>query len=278
MTHTTPRLAPRAYLNVFVFWLVQASALLALVVPFDWSLAAVGAVSYLARMGGITIGFHRQLAHGTFESGRAVRFFWALLGTTAMQKGPLWWAGNHVYHHRFADREGDPHSPLLGGFYHAHQGWFLDQTTHDRVPEDNPVVRRLSAYPEIRWLDRYFAIPPLALAAGLFVAGGLPLLVWGFCVPTVAVAHATFGINSINHLFGTRRFATPDGSRNNALMAALTLGEGWHNNHHRFQSSARNGFFWWEIDPSYWMIRLMGWLGLAWGIRPVPERVYAEAR
>jgi stearoyl-CoA desaturase (Delta-9 desaturase) len=270
------RSASAVRLNLTVFWTVQASALLAFLVPFSWSLVGLAALSHGIRMLGITVGFHRHLAHRAYRTSRPVRFFWALLGTTAMQKGPIWWAGSHVYHHRFADRAGDPHSPLLGGFYHAHMGWFLDDVRWDRLDPANAVARDFSPFPEMRFLDRFYGVPPILLALALYWAGGLPWLAWGFCVPTVTLAHATFAINSVNHLWGTRRFATPDGSRNNALTAFFTLGEGWHNNHHRYQRAARNGFRWWEWDPSYWMIRAMGVLGLAWDIEPLPEHVRRE--
>ncbi|MET0556256.1 MAG: acyl-CoA desaturase [Vicinamibacteria bacterium] len=271
-----PGLTARA--NVVIFWTVQASALLALFAPFTASLAALCVASHCLRMLGITLGFHRQLAHRSFQTGRATRFFWALLGTAAMQKGPLWWAGNHVYHHRFSDRAGDPHSPRLVGFYQAHIGWFLDDLRYDVVDPQNPVVRTFSAYPEMRLLDRFYGLPPLALAAALYLAGGWPWLVWGFCVPTVTLAHATFAINTVNHLWGSRRFATPDESRNNPWTALVTLGEGWHNNHHRFPRAARNGLYWWEVDPTWWTIRALAALGLAWDVRPVPGHAYEPRR
>lgn len=264
--------------NVVIFWTVQASALLALFAPLTASLAALCVGSHFVRMLGITLGFHRQLAHRSFKTGRATRFFWALLGTTAMQKGPLWWAGNHVYHHRFSDRTGDPHSPRLVGFYQAHIGWFLDDVRYDTVDPENPVVREFSAYREMRLLDRFYGLPPLALAVALYFAGGWPWLVWGFCVPTVTLAHATFAINTVNHLWGSRRFATPDESRNNVWTALLTLGEGWHNNHHRFPRAARNGLYWWEVDPTWWAIRALAALGLAWDVRPVPDHAYRPRR
>jgi stearoyl-CoA desaturase (Delta-9 desaturase) len=208
---------------------------------------------------------------------RGARFVWTLLGTAAMQKGPLWWAGHHVNHHRYADRDGDPHSPLVSGFYYAHIGWFLNDAKHDRLEPTNPVIRDFSTSPEIAWLDRYFVVPPIVLAAALFLAGGLPVLVWGFCVPTVTLAHSTFAINTINHLFGSRRFETRDESRNNPLTAFFAAGEGWHNNHHRYQRAARNGFYWWEFDPTWYVIRAMAAVGLVWNVQPVPPRIYEEA-
>ncbi len=272
-----PRFQASVVANVAIFCAVQLSALLTLLVPFSWSLVLLAVVSHYVRMLGITLAFHRHLAHRAFHMGRGTRLLWSLVGTTAMQKGPLWWAGNHVYHHRYADRDGDPHSPLREGFYTAHVGWFLNDVRWDRLDPANPVFRTFSRYPEMRWLERFYGVPPALLALGLFLAGGWPWLVWGFCLPTVTLAHATFAINSVNHLWGTRRFATADGSRNNAATAALTLGEGWHNNHHRYQRAARNGFYWWELDPTYWTIRLMELMGLAWDVVPVPARVYREA-
>jgi stearoyl-CoA desaturase (delta-9 desaturase) len=226
----------------------------------------------------LTLVFHRYLAHRSFQMHRAARFVWAFIGTAAMQKGPLWWAGHHVNHHRYADRDGDPHSPAVSGIYYAHIGWFLNDAKHDRLEPSNPVIRDFSKAPEIVWLDRYFVLPPLMFAIALFLVGGWPLLVWGFCVPTVTLSHSTFAINTVNHLFGSRRFDTRDDSRNNALTAFFAAGEGWHNNHHRYQRAARNGFYWWEFDPTWYVIRAMAAIGLVWDVQRVPERIYAEAR
>jgi stearoyl-CoA desaturase (delta-9 desaturase) len=209
---------------------------------------------------------------------RGARFIWAFIGTAAMQKGPLWWAGHHVNHHRFADHDGDPHSPLVSGFYYAHVGWFLHDARHERIEPSNPVIRDFSGIPEVAWLDRWHFVPPALLIAVLYFMGGLPWVVWGFCVPTVSLGHATFAINSVNHLFGSRRFHIRDESRNNVVTAILSAGEGWHNNHHRYQRAARNGFYWWEFDPTWYVIRLMALVGLVWAVQPVPSRVYEEAR
>lgn len=265
-------------LAVIVFWLVQASALLAFVVPFSGGLLGLWAFAHFVRAVGLTLSFHRYFAHRAFKMHRLTQFVWAFIGTSAMQKGPLWWAGHHVNHHKFADRDGDPHSPKVSGFYYAHIGWFLNDIRHDTVDTANPVVRDFGKYPEIAWLDRLHVVPPIVWALAMYAMGGLPWLVWGFCVPTVTLAHATFAINTINHLYGTRRFNTVDESRNNAVTALFAVGEGWHNNHHRYQRAARNGFYWWEFDPTYYVICLMGAVGLAWDIQNVPERIYREAR
>ena len=259
------------------FWTVQASALLVLAVPFRWHLVLVWFLSHYLRAIGLTLVFHRHMAHRAFEMSRAARFLWAFLGTAAMQKGPIWWAGNHIDHHRYADREGDPHSPWISGFYRAHIGWFLDDERYETVPDDNPVVRRFGQYPEIRWLDRNYLVPPLVWALAMLAVGGLPWLAWGFCLATVTLAHSTFAINTVNHLWGSRRFATRDRSTNNPVTALLAAGEGWHNNHHRFPSSARNGFYWWEIDPTYLMIVTMRLVRLVRDVRGVPGKVYQEA-
>ena len=266
------------FLAILIFWAVQASAALVFFVPFTWGLLALWAVSHFSRAVGLTLAFHRYFAHRAFQMNRAARFFWTFVGTAAMQKGPLWWAGHHVNHHRFADRDGDPHSPMVSGVYYAHIGWFLNDARHDRLEATNPVVRDFSTAPEIAFLDRYFFVPPLLLATTMYLVGGLTWLVWGFCLPTMTLAHATFAINTVNHMFGSRRFDTIDQSRNNPLTALFAAGEGWHNNHHRYQRAARNGFYWWEIDLTWYAIRAMAALGLAWDLLPVPDRVYAEAR
>lgn len=266
------------HVTMAVFWIVQASALLVFAVPCSAGLIALWAVSHFLRAIGLTLAFHRYFAHRAFQMHRAARFVWAFIGTAAMQKGPLWWAGHHIHHHKYADREGDPHSPMVSGIYYAHIGWFLNDTKHDKIDATNPVVRDFSKAWEIRLLSDYFFVPPLLLALTLFLVGGLPWLVWGFCLPTVTLAHSTFAINTVNHLFGSRRFDTIDESRNNPLTALFAVGEGWHNNHHRFQRAARNGFYWWEFDPTWYVIKLMSFVGLAWDLQPVPERIYAEAR
>src|SRR5712691_10483887 len=260
-----------------VFWAVQASALLVFAVPFSWPLVGLWAASHFLRAIGLTLAFHRYLAHRSFQMNRAARFVWAFFGTAAMQKGPLWWAGHHVNHHRYADRDGDPHSPAISGFYYAHIGWFLNDAKHDRLEPTNPVVRDFSKAPELAWLERCYWAPPLAFAVALFLIGGWPFFVWGFAVPTMTLAHATFAINTVNHLWGSRRFDTHDESRNNPLTAFFAAGEGWHNNHHRYQRAARNGFYWWEVDITWYVIRAMAAVGLAWNIQAVPARICSEA-
>ena len=264
-------------MQVVLFWLIQASVVVVPVVSFRWSYVGLWAASHFIRAIGLTLAFHRYFAHRAFQMNRGARFIWTLVGTAAMQKGPLWWAGHHVNHHRYSDRDGDPHSPAINGFYYAHIGWFLNDARHDRLEASNPVIRDFSRAHEIAWLERYYFVPPLVFAIVCLAAGGLPGLVWGFCLPTVTLAHATFAINTINHMFGSRRFQTRDESRNNPITAFFAAGEGWHNNHHRYQRAARNGFYWWEFDPTWYVIRAMSAVGLVWDVQRVPARVYAEA-
>jgi stearoyl-CoA desaturase (delta-9 desaturase) len=167
---------------------------------------------------------------------------------------------------------------MVSGVYYAHIGWFLNDSRNDRLEATNPVIRDFSTAPELVFLERFFFLPPLLLALAMYAIGGFPWLVWGFCVPTMTLAHATFAINTVNHLFGSRRFDTIDESRNNVVTAIFAAGEGWHNNHHRYQRAARNGFYWWEFDPTWYAIKLMSLVGLAWDVQPVPDRIYQEAR
>ena len=266
------------FVQITIFWTVQVSALLVFFVPFRWAYVGLWAASHFLRAIGLTLAFHRYFAHRAFKMNRVARVAWAFIGTAAMQKGPLWWAGHHVNHHRFADRDGDPHSPMISGFYYAHIGWFLNDTKYDQVEATNPVIRDFAPVPEIAWLEKFFFLPPALFAVAVSLAGGFPWLVWGFCLPTMTLAHATFAINTINHMFGSRRFETVDESRNNPLTAFFAAGEGWHNNHHRYQRSARNGFYWWEFDLTWYVIRAMAAAGLAWDLQSVPQRVYDEAR
>ena len=265
-------------LTMSLFWLVQASSLLVLFVPFSVGMVALWAVAHFLRAIGLTLTYHRYFAHRAFKMGRVTQFVWSWIAASAMQKGPLWWAGHHVTHHKFADREGDPHSPLISGFYYAHLGWFLNDVRHDKLAATNPVIRDFGKYPEIRLLDEYYWLPPALMALGMYLYGGMQWLAWGFLLPTMTLAHATFAINTINHLYGSRRFDTVDESRNNPITAFFAAGEGWHNNHHRYQRSARNGFYWWEFDPTWYVIKAMSIVGLAWDVQPVPERIYREAR
>ncbi|GAB3039287.1 MULTISPECIES: fatty acid desaturase [Oleiagrimonas] len=235
---------------------------------------------YLIRMFAITAFYHRYFSHRAFRAPRWLQFVFAVIGASAVQRGPLWWAAHHRNHHRHSDEPADLHSPVQRGFLWSHMGWFL---TRRGFVTDWSVIPDLAKYPELRWIDRFDIVVPVALAAGLFFLGdwlhaahpalgvtGGQLLVWGFFVSTVALFHASVTINSLAHRFGSRRFATRDNSRNNLWLALLTMGEGWHNNHHHFPGSARQGFRWWEIDATYYGLRLMAAFGLIRALKPVP--------
>ena len=238
---------------------------------------------YAVRMFAITGFYHRYFAHKAFQTSRFGQFIFAILGATAVQRGPLWWAAHHRNHHAHSDQETDAHSPVQHGFLWSHIGWFLSTVnfaTHlDRVKE-------LAKFPELRFLDRFDIIVPIIFAISIFGLGellatsaphlqtnGWQLLVWGFVISTVALYHATFSVNSLAHVWGNRRYITRDHSRNNLFIALLTLGEGWHNNHHHYPGSASQGFYWWEIDFTYYGLRLLAALGLIWDLRKVPVAI-----
>jgi stearoyl-CoA desaturase (delta-9 desaturase) len=259
------------------------------VILVGWSplSVAVAVGAYVVRALAITVVYHRGLAHRSFSMPRAVQAVGALVATAAAQRGPLWWVAHHRRHHRRTDRAGDPHSPVVGGFWHSHVLWMFEPR---HQVTDEAAVPDLAALPELRLLDRRHHVVVVAVAAGMFAAGavagrlepglgvsGPQLLVWGFGLSTVALWHATFAVNSFGHRFGRRRFDTADGSRNLWWVAALTMGEGWHNNHHRFPRSARQGFGAWELDPSWWTIRAMGALGMAREVRRISPGLLALA-
>jgi stearoyl-CoA desaturase (delta-9 desaturase) len=238
--------------------------------PPTAGLIGLAAALYLARMFGITAGYHRYFAHRAYRTGRVFQFVLAFLGGTSAQKGALWWAAHHRDHHRESDGPGDIHSPVQRGFWWSHVGWFLS-TRYNATRSER--IRDLAPYPELRFLDRHHAIPPFLLGLGLFLAGGWPALLWGFFVSTTVLWHGTFLINSLAHVMGSRRYQTGDESRNNFLLALLTLGEGWHNNHHFYPTTANQGWFWWELDLSWLVLRGLRRVGAVRDLRSPPERI-----
>ncbi len=244
---------------------------------------AVCLTLYVVRMFAITAGFHRLFAHRTYKTGRVFQFLLAFVGTASYQRGPLWWSAHHRHHHLHTDTEHDLHSPLTRTLWRSHVGWFLSRGSQET---DWKLIANLARLRELRWLDRYHAAPPVLLAVSVFLLGaalqrwapglgtsGWQMLVWGFFVSTVLLYHGTFTVNSLAHLFGRRRFETADNSRNNFLVALITLGEGWHNNHHRYPSSERQGFYWWEIDVSHYVLRMLSWVGAVWDLRAPPANI-----
>ena len=230
-------------------------------------LLAVGL--YYVRMFGVTGGYHRYFSHKTYKTSRAFQFVMALLATSSSQKGVIWWAAHHRLHHRKSDITGDVHSAKIDGFWWSHVGWILS----DKFEEtDERQVKDLLKFPELRWLDKWFLVPPFALGFGLWLVGGWWALTW-FFVSTVLLWHGTFTINSLTHMIGKRRYSTTDNSKNHFGLALITMGEGWHNNHHYYPRATRQGFFWWEIDMTYYVLRALAAVGLVWDLQGVPQKI-----
>jgi stearoyl-CoA desaturase (delta-9 desaturase) len=256
------------------FFFVHLLPLLAFWTGVTTTAVALFFITFFGRMWAITAGYHRYFAHRSFRMNR----FWgaalAFLGTTAAQKGPLWWAAHHRNHHRYSDTERDVHSPKRG-FWWSHVVWILCDKFNK---SDQTLIRDFSKYPEMRFIDKYDWIGPWALAVTCFLVGGWSGLVVGFFASTVVLWHTTFTINSLAHVWGRRVYETEDTSRNNAFLAIFTGGEGWHNNHHRYPFSARQGFRWWQVDTTYYGLKVLSWVGIVRDIRPVPPAVIDEAR
>lgn len=281
------RWEPINILKQAVFFLIHLGCLLVLWVGFSWTALAVCLFFYAVRMFAITGGYHRYFSHRSYQTSRAFQFFLGWLGASSAQKGPLWWASHHRHHHKHSDTEEDLHSPGINGIWWAHVGWVLSA---DYLEYNKELIKDFLKFPEIRWLDQNHFIPPLSLIAllvgiGYFLQAYYPelgttagqMFVWGFCVSTTLLYHGTFVINSFTHMWGRRRFHTTDDSRNSLLLALITLGEGWHNNHHRYPGSERQGMYWWEIDLSHYILVILSWFGIVWDIRTHPERLYDEA-
>jgi stearoyl-CoA desaturase (Delta-9 desaturase) len=256
------------------FFLMHAAALGVFFVPFSWDCVAICAAMYYLRMFGITAGFHRYFSHRGYKTGRAFQFVLAWLGCMSSQKGVLWWSGHHRNHHRYSDSERDIHSPKRG-FWWSHMFWILCRRYEETLPSQ---LREFERYPEILFLNKYWIVGPVALGFVMFFLGGLPWLFWGLFMSTTLLWHGTFTINSLAHVWGSKRYETGDTSRNNFVLSMLTMGEGWHNNHHFYQSTANNGFFWWEIDLSFYILKALSWIGVVWDLRIPPAWVLEGKR
>ena len=241
---------------------------------------------YFFRMFAITGFLHRYFSHKTYSTSRGFQFVMALWCSLAVQRGALWWAYTHRHHHKHSDEEDDKHSPVVDGFWWAHIGWI---TSKKNFPTDYSKITDLAKYPELVFLNRFDTLVPILFAGSLYGLGaylgahgvetsGGQLLVWGFFISTTVLFHGTSCINSLAHVWGTKRFkTTEDESRNSFILTLITLGEGWHNNHHRYQATTKQGFYWWEFDPTYYLLKMLSWTGLIWGLKGVPESVYDEA-
>lgn len=249
---------------------------------FDWTVCVF---LYVTRMFWVTGGYHRYFAHKSYKTSRWFQFVIAFMAMTSAQKGVLWWAAHHRHHHRHSDTPKDPHSMLIYGFWYSHVGWIVGP---DFKETDYKTIGDYAKYPELMWLNKHYLVPPVTLAIvvtaiGAWVNGGSPLLMFthfglstlfiGFFLSTVILYHGTFSINSIMHHFGRQRYESNDESKNSLWLALLTLGEGWHNNHHYYEVTAKQGFFWWEIDFTYYGLKVLSWLGLIWDLKGVPKHI-----
>ena len=235
---------------------------------FSWQRLAVAVVLYYIATGlGISMGYHRLHTHRSYRVPRLIEYFFALCGTLTLEGGPIFWVAVHRVHHQNSDLPGDPHSPRDGAFW-AHMGWILfGETNHNNTRIMSKYAPDLAKHRFYVWLNNYHWTPILALTAILYVAGGLPMVLWGNCLRIVFGLHATWLVNSATHMWGGRRFATRDDSRNNWWVALISFGEGWHNNHHAHPTSARHGLAWYEFDPSWLLIKVLKAVGLAKSIQ-----------
>ncbi len=224
---------------------------------------------YYLRMFAVTAGYHRYFSHRTYKTSRAFQFFMAFLAQTSSQKGALWWAAHHRHHHKYSDQPEDIHSPVQSGFWYSHVGWLFDDTAET----DYSKIKDLARYPELVWLNKYWMVPPILLGFTVWAFLGWSGLWIGFMLSTTLLWHGTFTINSLSHVFGKRVYETTDDSRNSMILALITCGEGWHNNHHYYQASTRQGFRWWQIDMSYYALKMLSWVGIVWDLREPPQKV-----
>jgi stearoyl-CoA desaturase (delta-9 desaturase) len=250
--------------------LVHLVCLAAFWTGISWQALAICVVLYWLRIFAIGAGYHRYFSHRAYATSRTFQFVLAVLSQSTAQKSVLWWAAKHRHHHLHSDTEQDVHSPRHRSFLYSHFGWIFSRQ-HDAT--DLVKVADLARYPELRWLHKYELVPAVVLAVLCFLLAGWSGLIVGFFWSTVLVYHATFCINSLAHVCGRTRYVTGDDSRNNWLLAIFTMGEGWHNNHHAYQSSARQGFRWWEIDPTFYVLKALSRLGVIWDVKTPPDSV-----
>jgi stearoyl-CoA desaturase (Delta-9 desaturase) len=275
-TNTAPRIRADGehddiiYPSALPFALMHLGCIAAIWSGITWQAIAILVGLYWLRMFAIGAGYHRYFSHRAYSTSRVFQLILAVLAQSTAQKSVLWWAAKHRHHHLHSDTEQDVHSPRHKGFVYSHLGWIFARK-HDVT--DLAKVADLARYPELMWLHRHELVPAIAVGFLCFLLAGWSGLVVGFFWSTVLVYHATFCINSLAHVHGRKRYVTGDESRNNWLLALSTMGEGWHNNHHFYPASTRQGFYWWEIDMTYYCLKLMEWLGLVWDVRDVPVYV-----
>ena len=259
------------WLAMLPFWGAQLTAVIGILIGgWSWKGLALALALYTVRMFGLTAGYHRYFSHRSYKTSRVFQFLLALLGATSTQKGVLWWAAHHRAHHKYSDTPRDIHSVRQHGFWWAHVKWILVKRY---VETDWQRIKDFAKFPELVWLNTYHLVPPIALAVVLFLVGGWWALLWGFFVSNTLLWHGTFCVNSLTHVFGRRRYPSDDDSRNSFLVAIFTLGEGWHNNHHYYQLSERQGFYWWELDITHYVLTVFSKLGLVWDLHAPPPHV-----
>jgi stearoyl-CoA desaturase (delta-9 desaturase) len=258
------------YPSAVPFVLVHLACFGAIWTGVTWQALVMGFVLYWVRIFAIGAGYHRYFSHRAYSTSRAFQFVLAVLSQSTSQKSVLWWASKHRHHHLHSDTHEDVHSPRHTGFVYSHLGWIFARR-HDEA--DLVKVGDFACYPELMWLHKHELVPPLVLALICLFIGGWSGLVVGFFWSTVLVYHATFCINSLAHVRGRKRYVTGDDSRNNWALAIFTMGEGWHNNHHACQSSVRQGFRWWEYDPTFYLLKALSWIGLVWDLKTPPPAV-----
>lgn len=270
------------WFRIIPFIFIHLACIAVIWVGFSKTALIACIASYLIRMFAITAFYHRYFSHKTFKTYRIIQAIFAGIGASATQRGPLWWAAHHRHHHAHSDKENDTHSPK-NGFFHSHMNWFLKS---DNFRTKSERVKDLNKYPELRFIDRFDVLFPLMLIVTMYLLGmtlnvinpdlntsGWQLVVWGYFISTVLLSHITFSINSLAHIFGNQIYKTGDSSRNNFILAILTLGEGWHNNHHCSPGSVKQGFSWWQIDVSYYLLKMMEKIGLIWDLKYPNKRL-----
>src|SRR6267378_4117319 len=258
------------YPSAIPFVLVHLTCIGAIWTGVTWQAIAIGFALYWLRIFAIGAGYHRYFAHRAYATSRVAQFVLAALAQSTAQRSVLWWSAKHRHHHLHSDTVDDVHSPRQKGFLYSHVGWIF-AAKHDAT--DLVKIADFARFPELMWLHRYELAPAVVLAVLCFLVGGWPGLIVGFFWSTVVLYHATFCINSLAHVWGKKRYVTGDDSRNNWLLATFTMGEGWHNNHHAYQSSARQGFRWWEMDVTYYVLVVLSWLGIVWDLKAPSEQV-----
>ena len=263
------------YPDTIAFVSVHLACFGAIWTGVSWTAIWVAVALYVVRMFGVTASYHRYFSHRSYKTSRFFQFCLAFLAQTSAQRGVLWWAAIHRHHHLHSDTPEDIHSPEHMGFWASHVGWIFKPK---RNAADYSTINDFTKYPELVWLNKYHLVPPFILAVSMFFIGGWQLLVVGFFWSTVALYHGTFLINSLAHVSGTQRYLTGDDSRNNWFLAVLTMGEGWHNNHHHYQSATAQGWRWYEFDPTYYILKAMSWTGVVWELRDPPKEVVENER